>query len=156
VVYNTDLTMYRTNLSGWLALTPPVVLLLLLQLALERQLCGVPERLTPYRTDLTPYHTNLTMYRTDLSGRLVLTPLVVLLLRLQLALDERQLCGVPERLTPYRTDLTPYRTDLTMSHTDLSGRLALTPPSVLLMFLQLALDESQLCGVPVRLHHVPY
>jgi hypothetical protein len=38
VVYQTDLTPYRTDLSGWLALTPPVVLLLLLQLALDERL----------------------------------------------------------------------------------------------------------------------
>ncbi len=38
MVYQSDFTMYRTDLSGWLALTPPVVFLLLLQLALDERL----------------------------------------------------------------------------------------------------------------------
>ncbi len=38
MVYHTDLTPYRTDLSGRLPLTPPVVLLLLLQLTLDERL----------------------------------------------------------------------------------------------------------------------
>ncbi len=52
----------------------------------------------------------------------------------------------------YQTKLTNTMYQIELTFTD---RFSQTPP-VVLMFLKLALDEHQLCGVPDRPNHVPY